>query len=63
MNSKVKKALEEAEKRLEEKLADIDSRHEKGVKQSSDEPDTLRSGTIDEVGLKRAEKEQEDDDI
>lgn len=59
MDKDIKKALDDAEKRLERSLDKIEERHQAGVKNSNREPDVLKSGSFDEVGLKRAEKEQE----
>lgn len=62
MKSDVKKALEDAEKRLAERLADIEKRFEKSQNEALDEPEHLRSGAgIDEVELKRIIKEQQDE--
>lgn len=62
MKGDVEKALEDAEKRLEERLADIEKRFEKSRDKTLDEPEHLRSGTsIDEVELKRIIKEQQDE--
>lgn len=62
MKKDVKKPLEDAEKRLAEKLADIEKRFQKSQSDSLDEPEHLRSGTgIDEVELKRKLKEQQDE--
>lgn len=62
MKNDVKKALEDAEKRLEERLTDIEKRFEKGRNGDLEEPEHLRSGAgIDEVELKRIIKEQQDE--
>lgn len=62
MKGDEKKTLEDAEKRLAERLADIEKRFEKSQNDSLDEPEHLRSGTgIDEVELKRILKEQQDE--
>jgi hypothetical protein len=57
-----KKALAEAEKRLNDSLPEIQKRHEKGVRESSEEPDTLKSGTpLNELEIKRILKEQDNE--
>lgn len=62
MKTDVKKALQDAEKRLKERLVDIEKRFEKGQSDGLDEPEHLRSGSgIDEVELKRIIKEQQDE--
>lgn len=55
-----KKALEEAEKRLEEQLPLIKKRHEAAIQNTTDEPKHLRSGmSLSELDIKRILKEQE----
>ena len=63
MKDNIRRALEEAEKRLEELLPDIEERQKKAAEKGLEEPDHLRSGiSIDELELKRAIKEQEEDE-
>lgn len=63
MKKHIKKALEDAEKRLDELLPEIEKRQKKAADKNLEEPDHLRSGiSIDELSVKRAEKEQESED-
>ena len=55
----VKKALDEAERRLEKAVPDIEKRHNEGIKNSTDEPQTLISGGIDEIGVNQSINEKE----
>ncbi|MCH8498799.1 MAG: hypothetical protein LAT63_10000 [Marinobacter sp.] len=56
-----KKALDEAERKAEALLPGIRARNRKGVEQSPEEPDHLRSGSPDHVGIRRAIREQNDE--
>lgn len=63
MDNDVKEALEKAKKRLKDALPGIKERDEEGQKNSTEEPDVLRSGHFDEVGLRREIKEQENEKL
>ena len=59
----LQKALEEAKKRLNKALPDIEKRQQEAAQKVEEEPDYLRSGvSIDELEVKRAMKEQENED-
>ena len=63
MNVNLQKALEEAKKRLNKALPDIEKRQQEAAQKVEEEPDYLRSGvSIDELEVKRAMKEQENED-
>ena len=63
MKKTTRQALEEAEKRLEELLPDIEKRQKKASEKGLKEPGHLRSGvSIDELEAKRLIKEQENED-
>ncbi len=62
MRKSIKDALEDAKKRLKERLPDIEKKLKEAERKSADEPDHLRSGVgLDELELKRAIKEQENE--
>ena len=61
MDKDVKKALEIAKKRLNDALPEIKKRHGEAVKNSTEEPEHLRSGYTDDLKIRRAIKEQEDE--
>lgn len=63
MDNDVKDALEKAKQRLKEALPGIKERNEEGQQNSTEEPDVLRSGHLDEVGLRREIKEQDDEKL
>lgn len=63
MNNEIKKVLEDAEKRLDEFLPDIEKRHRKAVEDSSDEPENLKEGAVDDLEIPRAIKEQKDEKL
>ncbi len=63
MKSDLEKALEAVDEKLEEALPDIIKNHRKAAKNATPEPDVLRSGTFDEIGLRRSIKEQEDEKL
>jgi hypothetical protein len=59
MKKPLKEALQDAERRLDELLPDIDKRLKEAADENIEEPDHLRSGSgIDELELKRLIKEQ-----
>jgi len=59
----LKRALEDAEKHLDKLLPDIEKRQKKAAEKGLEEPEHLKSGvSIDEVEIKRAIKEQENED-
>ncbi|WP_444899873.1 hypothetical protein ACJJIX_04095 [Microbulbifer sp. VAAC004] len=57
MNDQIKKALEDAEKRLEGLLPDIEKRHSEATQNSPDEPDNLKEGIVDDLEIPRAIKQ------
>ncbi|WP_444915558.1 hypothetical protein [Microbulbifer sp. TRSA007] len=57
MNDRIKKALEDAEKRLEKLLPDIEKRHNEAAQNSPDEPDNLKEGVADDLEIPRAIKQ------
>ena len=60
MKANIKDALKDAEKRLDDALANIEKRHKNSSEKKHDEPDHLRSGVeLDEVEIKRLIKEQD----
>lgn len=63
MAKSIKDAILEAEERLEKLLPDIEKRHQSGVEKSTEEPDGLKSGSRDDLEIKRAIKEQEDEQL
>lgn len=63
MNKNIEKALKEAEERLNELLPEIEERHKKAVDNSMEEPDELKSGTPDDLEIRRAIKEQENEKL
>ena len=62
MKKSISDALKEAEKRLDEMLPEIEKRHSEGVENSADEPANLKSGYTDDLLIRRAIKEQEEDE-
>ncbi|WP_444929733.1 hypothetical protein ACJJIF_18375 [Microbulbifer sp. SSSA002] len=63
MNDQIKKVLEDAEKRLEELLPDIEKRYKEADQNSPDEPDNLKEGIVDDLEIPRAIKEQKDEQL
>ena len=63
MKIDIKKALAEAEARLEKALPEIEKRLKKAADKNIEEPDHLRTGiSLGELSVKRAQKEQENED-
>ena len=63
MKKDINSAIEEAKKRLEESLSEIEERQKKASENDLDEPEHLRSGAkLSELDIKRAMKEQCDED-
>ena len=63
MKKSIKRALEDPEKRLDDLLPEIERRQKEVAEKALDEPEHLKSGiSIDEVEVKRAIKEQENED-
>ncbi|WP_444934141.1 hypothetical protein [Microbulbifer sp. JTAC008] len=58
MNDRITKALKDAEKRLDELLPDIEKRHNESTQNSLDEPDNLKEGVVDNLGIPRVVKKQ-----
>ncbi|GAB2190610.1 hypothetical protein [Sessilibacter sp. MAH2] len=62
MNFNKDKALFDAQKRLDARLKEINKRHEKGIENSTEEPDRIQSGkSLDELEIRRIQREQEDE--
>ncbi|QIL90094.1 hypothetical protein GNX18_10250 [Microbulbifer sp. SH-1] len=63
MKDEIKKALEDAERRLEERLPGIEKRHREAVENSPDEPEHLKEGAVDDLEILRAIKEQKNEPL
>lgn len=63
MNKNIEKALIEAEERLNELLPEIEERHKKSIDNNIEEPDELKSGATDDLEIRRAIKEQDNEEF
>ncbi|MBB3059727.1 hypothetical protein [Microbulbifer rhizosphaerae] len=63
MDKDIQKALEEAKKRLDKMKPGIEKRHKKGLENSTEEPEGLKSGGTNDLTKRRAIKEQKDEKL